>query len=70
MNLPKAFRRFRRKHRSIRIVIVTVTIVVLWRGVWSILDAYLPSNDVLNISSIAIAILILYLDDFHLKELL
>ena len=70
MNLPKAFRRFRRKHRSIRIVIVTVTIVVLWRGVWSILDAYLPANDLLNISSIILAILILYLDDFHLKELL
>lgn len=69
MKLSKKYRKFKRKHKSFRILVVALSIVVFWRGAWSILDTYLPANDLLNIASIAIAIVVFYLDDFHLKEL-
>ena len=50
---------------------VAIAIVMFWRGVWSLLDAYLFPDNILvsNLVSILIAFLVLYLDDFHLKEL-
>jgi hypothetical protein len=54
----KPYRRFKKKHKLIHIVIVAVAIVMLWRGV-----------TLSYIVGAVIAIAVLYLDDFHLKEL-
>jgi len=52
-------------------MIVAIAIVMFWRGVWSLLDTYLLPDHFLisNLVSILVAFFILYLDDFHLKEL-
>ena len=67
----KIYRQFKRKHRLLHILIVAIAIVMLWKGIWSLLDAYLFPGNVLagNLLSILVAFFILYLDDFHLKEL-
>lgn len=50
---------------------VAIAVVMVWRGVWNFLDHYLfPDNFILsNVLSIAIGLLILYLPDQNLKEL-
>ncbi len=65
------YRFFKRKHRAVHILFVAIAIVMFWKGVWSLLDAYLLPGNVLasNTILILVAFLILYLDDFHLKEL-
>ncbi|MCR4326503.1 MAG: hypothetical protein NUV52_02520 [Candidatus Roizmanbacteria bacterium] len=50
---------------------MATAVVMFWRGVWGILDSYLlPDNTLLSYAvSVLVAFAILYLDDFHLKEL-
>ncbi len=65
------YRLFKRKYRAVHVLFVSVAIVMFWKGVWSLLDAYLLPGNVLlsNLILILVAFSILYLDDFHLKEL-
>lgn len=65
------YRRFKKRHKVTHLVIVAVAVVMMWRGIWSLLDLYLlPDQQLLsNVLSIAVAFAILYFDDFHLKEL-
>lgn len=65
------YRRFKRKHRTLHILIAAVAIVMLWRAVWGLLDTYLfPENYTVSlIVGGVIALAILFFDDFHLKEL-
>ena len=67
----KAYRKFKRKHKLFHLLLMAVAVVMFWRGVWGILDDYfLTSTPLLSYGlSIFIAFLILYFDDFHLKEL-
>jgi len=67
----KPYRRFKKKHRLVHIIIVAIAIVMLWRGVWGLLDTYLlPNNEVASyLVGALIALAILFFDDFHLKEL-
>lgn len=67
----KRYRRFKRKHKVLHILLVALAVVMFWRGVWGILDTYFfPGNTLASyLSSIVIAFVILYFDDFHLKEL-
>lgn len=67
----KGYRRFKRKHKVLHILLVASAVVMFWRGVWGILDTYFfPDQKVLSyLTSILIAFFILYFDDFHLKEL-
>jgi hypothetical protein len=57
--------------RFIRILVMSIAIVTFWWGVWGILDTLFQiSNPLIGyFIGIIIALLILYLDDFHLKEL-
>lgn len=70
MNL-KRYRKFKKKHKTAHIILVAIALVMLWRGIWGLLDIFLvPNNALLSyVLSILIAFIILYFDDFHLKEL-
>ena len=52
-------------------LLVAISIIFIWRGVWNLLDAYLlPENFIAsNVLGILIGILILYLPDKDIKEL-
>lgn len=65
------YRKFKRKHKVLHILLVALAVIMFWRGVWGILDMYLfPNHHLVSyILSIVIAFFILYFDDFHLKEL-
>ena len=67
----RRYRRFKKKHKLFHILLVALAVVMLWRGIWGILDLYFfPNNSVASyLSSLIIAFAILYFDDFHLKEL-
>jgi hypothetical protein len=65
------YRRFRKKYRALHILSIAVAIVMFWKGIWSLLDAYILPGHIFisNALLILIAFFVLYLDDFHLKEL-
>lgn len=67
----RRYRRFKKKHKVLHLLLVAFAVVMFWRGVWGILDTYfLPDNQLLSyLGSIALAFIVLYFDDFHLKEL-
>lgn len=52
-------------------IIIVVAIIMLWRGVWGLLDLYLfPEMPTLSyLVSIGLSLLVLYLNDFHLDNL-
>lgn len=58
-------------HPTVNAVIVVCAIIMLWRGVWGLLDHYLfPGSPTFSyLLSIALGALVLYLDDFSLKDL-
>jgi Fuseless len=59
------------RHPNASAVIVILAIILIWRGVWGLLDTYLfPDSPTLsNIVSAALGIVILYLDGFHINNL-
>lgn len=52
-------------------IVIVFAIIMLWRGAWGILDTYFfPGSPTLSyIASIAIGVLILYLDNFSIHNL-
>lgn len=62
---------FKKKHKLTYSIITGLGIIVFWRGIWGIMDTYFfPNNELLSYSlSILLGFLILYLNDFSLKEL-
>lgn len=66
----RKMRRWEKKHPVLNALIVLIAIVLLWRGVWGLLDAYFfPNNPLLSygVGSL-VGILMLLLDDFELNE--
>lgn len=61
----------KKQHPNANTVVIVLAIITFWRGVWGLLDIYLfPGSPVLsNLVSIALGILILYLDDFSMANL-
>ncbi|HAU39307.1 MAG: hypothetical protein UV80_C0002G0336 [Candidatus Peregrinibacteria bacterium GW2011_GWF2_43_17] len=59
------------KHFFIDLVILT-GVVMTWRGVWHIMDIYLfPNNEALSsIVSIVMGVILLYLPEEELKDLM
>jgi len=55
----------------LHVLIMATAIVMFWRGVWGILDVFLiPHHELVSsVLSIFIAFVVLYIDDFHLREL-
>ena len=60
-----------KQYPSFNAIVIVLAIIMLWRGVWGLLDVYLfPGVPTLSyLISIALGILILYLDDFSLNDL-
>ena len=59
------------QHPNANAIVIILAIIMLWRGVWGLLDQYLfPDSPLLSsLVSIALGALILYLDDFSLDNL-
>ncbi len=53
-------------------LLIAIAVILIWRGVWNLLDEYLlPDNFIAsNVLGIAIGLLILYLPDRDIKELI
>lgn len=62
----------RMSRHFIFILFMVVGVIFVWRGLWSLMDMYLlPGHPVLsNVVGIVIGLLILYLPDEDLKELI
>ena len=60
-----------RTRRNIRLFLVAAAVIMIWRGIWGLLDHYLfPENpDMSHVISILIGLVILLFDDFALTEL-
>lgn len=68
-NTPSA--RLKDLHPTVNAIVVVFAIIMLWRGVWGLLDVYLfPGSPTFSyLLSIALGALVLHLDDFSLKDL-
>jgi len=71
-NIRSKFKRWEKEHSIISEIFIGIALILFWRGVWLLSDLYLFPNDnfLSGISSIFIALLILYLRNFNLKELI
>ncbi len=60
-----------KQYPSINAIVILIAMIMLWRGVWGLLDIYLfPGVPTFSyLFSISLGILILYLDDFNLSDL-
>lgn len=58
-------------HPTINAIIIVCAIIMLWRGIWGLLDEYLfPNSPTFSyLISITFGGLVLYLDGFSLKDL-
>jgi Fuseless len=63
--------RLKLEHPTANAILVIVAIIMLWRGVWELLNLYLfPGSPTFsNLLTIALGALILRLDNFSLKDL-
>ena len=73
--MKKMFRRlkkFRKDHYSnLNTLIVCISVVMIWRWIWDLLETYLfPNNPLIsNLICIILWIIILLIDDWKLEEL-
>lgn len=67
----KSVARLKELHPTINALIVVFAIIMVWRGVWALLDIYLfPGSPTFSaLLSIALGAFVLYLDDFSLSDL-
>lgn len=67
----KIFKRFERKYPYLHALIVGAALIMLWRGLWGLMDKYLfPHNEPLSyIISLALGLLLLILDDVRLRRI-
>ncbi|MDD4135637.1 MAG: hypothetical protein PHN66_01035 [Candidatus Shapirobacteria bacterium] len=67
----KKFREYLSKKKFISLLIEVIGVVLIWRGVWGILDIYLfPNYPIASyLSSILIGFLFVWIDDRKLDEL-
>ncbi len=66
-----SLKQFKADHPNANTIVIVVGIIMLWRGVWGLLDQYLfPGSPTLSsIVSILLGVLVLYLDDFKMDNL-
>ena len=62
---------FKALHPNLNTLVIIFAIIMLWRGVWGLLDTYLfPGSPVLSyLAGFGIGAVILYLDDFSIDNL-
>lgn len=60
-----------KRKSNLRLLVTGVALIMFWRGLWGLMDVYLfPENLALSyLTSAAVGLTILYLNDFRLKEL-
>ena len=60
-----------KEHPNANAVVILIGLVMIWRGIWSLLDTYLfPSSPLLSyLVSIGLGAAVLYLDDFNVNSL-
>ncbi|MDH5481059.1 MAG: hypothetical protein OEX11_09905 [Nitrosomonas sp.] len=65
------FTNLKKTRSTFNSIIIVVAIIMLWRGVWGLLDIYLfPEMPTLSfVVSISIGLVVLYLNDFQLDNL-
>jgi hypothetical protein len=65
------YRRFKKNHRLAHIALMAFALILLWWATWGTLDYLLPHmyKPLGYIAGFLVALFILYLDGFHLKEL-
>jgi len=63
--------KLKQQHPNANAIIIVLGIIMLWRGVWGLLDIYLfPGLPTLShLVTISLGILLLYLDDFSMDNL-
>ncbi|MDD3646283.1 MAG: hypothetical protein PHH06_02635 [Candidatus Gracilibacteria bacterium] len=71
MKRSKKKKIIKRTIKNIKVFFLATGIILIWRGVWNLLDYYLmPDMFILsNMLGIMIGVLILLIDDFSLNEL-
>ena len=56
--------------RDLKILLLTIAIIMIWKGIWDILDTYFPTDSMsASIISIILGIVILFLNDNDLSQL-
>jgi Fuseless-like protein (putative pre-synaptic calcium channel regulator) len=66
-----AIKQFKEERPYANAIIIILAIIMLWRGVWGLLDVFLfPGSPLLSyLASFALGAVILYLDGFSLDDL-
>lgn len=69
-NSPK-LQELKALHPAANVIVIIFAIIMLWRGVWGLLDTYLfPGSPTFSyLTCIALGAVILYLDDFKIDNL-
>jgi hypothetical protein len=69
-NVPQ-LQQFKNDHPIINAIVILLAVVMLWRGIWGILDTYFfPGSPLFSyLVSIGLGALVLYLDDFKIDNL-
>ena len=67
----KNLRKFLSTRKNLRIIIDLIAIIIIWRGVWGIMDLFVfPGNELLSyITSIGLGFILLLLDGNGLDDL-
>lgn len=67
----KKLRKFLSTRKTLSIIIDFLGIIILWRGVWGLMDLFLfPGNELLSyIASIGLGFILLFLDGNGLDDL-
>lgn len=66
------WKNFKKNHRNLHILFISISIVAWFRGMTGIIDYYIikdPNNITMLFILVFVALLFLYLDDFSLIEL-
>ena len=62
---------YKNSHPTANVIVIIIAIIMLWRGIWGLLDTYFftGSPTLSFLACIALGAIILYLDDFKIDNL-
>lgn len=70
MNPIQRFAKSVRRYSMLNTLIVGVSLVLIWRGIWGLIDYYFPNHDpVVYIICILVGIIFIYVDDLKIDEI-